>query len=276
VETHLNGQPKKAVQTVMIRISDIRRDPDRSRKDYGNIPALAENIHVIGLIHPIGVDKDLNLIFGERRLRACDYLHWDKIEARIIDVNDPLLVELSENEFRKEFLLSELDSLRRRIKERIMSKTDQERDSYLRQMYAKDPEKLSKEQKSTDYLSAVQAGFDSKATAIKVSQVVDQADEATISAMDNGIVTVNQADTLRLLPKEEQRSVLEKGKKAIKDVVSSVRNSVGTKKKKSNEVSVKLDLDDNLKTATRLAQIYGADFQDFLDVCQRLADGFTD
>lgn len=43
---------------------------DRVRKDFGNLDELCDSIRAVGLIQPIVVTRDLQLIAGERRLRA--------------------------------------------------------------------------------------------------------------------------------------------------------------------------------------------------------------
>jgi ParB family chromosome partitioning protein len=46
----------------------------------GDLSALAASIAEVGLLQPIGVSADGELVFGERRLRACrDLLGWTEI-----------------------------------------------------------------------------------------------------------------------------------------------------------------------------------------------------
>jgi len=80
---------------------------DRYRKDLGNIDELMENIKSFGLLQPIGITKGSQLVFGYRRLRAWMMLGHDEIEARIVDVPSTLEGEFVENEFRKNFTMSE-------------------------------------------------------------------------------------------------------------------------------------------------------------------------
>ena len=80
---------------------------DRYRKDLGNIDELMENIKSFGLLQPIGITKDNQLVFGYRRLRAWMMLGHDEIEARIVNVPSTLEGEYVENTFRKNFTISE-------------------------------------------------------------------------------------------------------------------------------------------------------------------------
>lgn len=83
---------------------------DRIRKDFGDISELANDIAKNGLIEPIAVDKDMVLIAGERRLRACQSLGMTQIPIHIIDVREKghaIEMEISENEVRKAWTFTE-------------------------------------------------------------------------------------------------------------------------------------------------------------------------
>lgn len=90
---------------------------DRIRKDFGDIAELADDIKKNGLINPPAISRSNELIAGERRLRACKSLGWKQIEVHQIDVDDAekqLYMEISENETRKDFSMTErLDYARR-------------------------------------------------------------------------------------------------------------------------------------------------------------------
>jgi ParB family chromosome partitioning protein len=57
----------------------------RFRKDMGDIDSLAASIKDIGLISPIAVTPDGELLAGGRRLAAYKKLGWDKIPVRVMD-----------------------------------------------------------------------------------------------------------------------------------------------------------------------------------------------
>ena len=91
---------------------------DRIRKDFGDIKELADDIRQNGLINPPVVNRDYELLAGERRLRACKSLGWSQIEVRMMDTRDAeheLNVEISENENRKEFSKSERADYMKRL-----------------------------------------------------------------------------------------------------------------------------------------------------------------
>lgn len=104
---------------------------DRIRKDFGDLQELADDIKENGLINPPVVTSDNPpvLIAGERRLRACKLLGWKQIEVRPMSVRDAehqLMLEISENEVRKEFSKKERIDWARRL-ERIESEKAKQR-----------------------------------------------------------------------------------------------------------------------------------------------------
>ncbi|MFB3896824.1 MAG: ParB N-terminal domain-containing protein, partial [bacterium] len=55
----------------------------RTRFDVGNIAELAEDIKLHGLLHPIIVSSENELIAGYRRLKAAESLGWEEVPATI-------------------------------------------------------------------------------------------------------------------------------------------------------------------------------------------------
>lgn len=76
----------------------------RARKNLGDVAPLKQSIidrH--GLIHPVAVTKNLTLIAGARRIKACQELGWTTIPAHILDVDKIILGERDENICREDF-----------------------------------------------------------------------------------------------------------------------------------------------------------------------------
>lgn len=92
---------------------------DRIRKDFGDLTDLTESIKKNGLIHPIAINKNYELLAGERRLRVCKSLGWDRIEAHMLDTESEeqdLAIEMDENNTRRNFTGSELaEGIRRQM-----------------------------------------------------------------------------------------------------------------------------------------------------------------
>src|SRR5450755_3426259 len=100
-----------------LKITDIKVG-SRHRKEMGDLTSLAESIRQEGLLQPIGVTEKLELVFGERRLRAHkDILKKKTILARIISVSSIIAGEFAENEIRKDFTPSERVAIARALEE---------------------------------------------------------------------------------------------------------------------------------------------------------------
>lgn len=94
---------------MILKIKDVKIG-QRVRDEYGDMQALADSIREHGLLHPIVVDSDYNLIAGCRRLLACERIGLKEIEAKVLeDITEKELriLELEENIRRKD--LTELE-----------------------------------------------------------------------------------------------------------------------------------------------------------------------
>lgn len=102
---------------MLLRIDQItlRR---RVRKDLGDLSALMESMRAHGLMTPILVNKDKELIAGQRRLESAKRLGWKTVEANVVDKDDELErleMEVDENLQRKELTPEELTDAYLRI-----------------------------------------------------------------------------------------------------------------------------------------------------------------
>jgi len=119
-------------------------------------------------LHPIVITPDGMLVAGERRLIACKQLGWTEIAVTIVDLDDIVRGQLAENAIRKDFLPSEIDSIRRAL-EPI------ERAAAERRMEAGTPAKVSQGSgRATDKIG-VFAGVSGR-TVEKIAAVVAAAE----------------------------------------------------------------------------------------------------
>ncbi len=105
-----------------IAIDDIVVDEEiRIRKEIGNLQSLEDSIAKVGLINPVLIDENSNLVAGYRRLCACKNLGWHEIDARVVEVEGDNLksleIEIAENFFRKDFTTDEILATERRRQE---------------------------------------------------------------------------------------------------------------------------------------------------------------
>jgi ParB/RepB/Spo0J family partition protein len=74
----------------------------------GDIDELAGQIADLGLLHPIVVRPNGELIAGQRRLEAVKMLGWKDVPVHVVDIESLVRGEFSENAHRKDFTPSEL------------------------------------------------------------------------------------------------------------------------------------------------------------------------
>ena len=79
-----------------VPIADIKIGP-RFRKDLGDIGPLVDSIKRHGLLHPVVITEDKELICGRRRLEAFTKLGLEEIEANIVSLADSSGAEAEEN-----------------------------------------------------------------------------------------------------------------------------------------------------------------------------------
>ncbi|HDP99887.1 MAG TPA: hypothetical protein ENN22_11980 [bacterium] len=93
-----------------VKIDDIRIS-SRIRQDVSDIETLKKSIQQVGLLNPIIISEQHELISGFRRLAACRELGWEIIDAIVMRIDDDELkkldIELQENIGRMD--LSETD-----------------------------------------------------------------------------------------------------------------------------------------------------------------------
>lgn len=78
----------------------------RGTNNYGDLEELADDIAARGLLHPVIITRDRELVAGHRRLQACKLLGRTHILAHFFEDLTPreqLAIEFVENEKRKDF-----------------------------------------------------------------------------------------------------------------------------------------------------------------------------
>ena len=95
---------------MLVEISQIKTQK-RVRKNLGDLEPLKDSIKRYGLLNPITLTKDYQLVAGQRRLESAKQLGWTTIDAVVVDTKDPvtlLEIELEENTQRSNFTELEL------------------------------------------------------------------------------------------------------------------------------------------------------------------------
>lgn len=99
---------------------------ERFREDLGDLDSLVEAIREKGIIQPVSLDANMNLLAGGRRCAAAQVLGLPTVPAIIRDIEDEVdarELELMENVYRKDFNWQEQCKLVQRINDLYLTKT---------------------------------------------------------------------------------------------------------------------------------------------------------
>lgn len=102
---------------------------DRARKRLGDIASLAKSIEDLGLLHPVVITSNRELVAGQRRLEAVRSLGSEKITATVLPMTPEkmLRAEYDENAERVDLRPSEMVALGRLIEEKVKEQVAEER-----------------------------------------------------------------------------------------------------------------------------------------------------
>lgn len=224
---------------MMLKISEITVGL-RARRDMGDLAGLAASIAAHGLLQPIGVSKNRELIFGERRLRACrDVLGWDKIKAEVLDIEAIAFGEHDENMLRKEFAPTE----RVRIAEKIRETITERRGRPLNPIegIALPATGLPKGIETREIV-AKKAGFSGAFLYEAAKNVEAHGVQELIQMMDTGEVSISAAAVVAKRSAEEQMEIVSQGAAAVARHAASFRQAKRAKKRKGKGKNKELRL----------------------------------
>ena len=265
-------QPTK--QTVSISSIKIGK---RMRSETGSLDRLEESIEKHGLLQPIGITPKNQLVFGHRRLLACNQLGLEEIEVRIVDTNAIFDAEIDENILRKQYTPSELVA--------IVDSIHGFGHGGDRRSDQADKSKLELTLKE----ACERVGW-SDGTYRRAKAAVDNCIEEVVIRMDDGDLSIAAADELAKFPEVVQEAFLSKRHdedkltaRGVKKQVNRVQNAMQreelqkqrVKKNKSSDLKTFhcrfQDLGETAKLEPNSATLicvdvpYGADFIDQLD-----------
>lgn len=167
-----------------LKTSEIKVET-RFRKNLGNIKELAESIRENGLLQPIGINKDNQLVFGLRRLRAVEKLGWPDITTIEVDCEEG---EFIENSFRKDLEIEERVEIAEHIFKKYGGKKGQRKDLPLYD----GADVLPKGTVVKDY-AAKQAGFGSRASFKMAQDIIKSKNAFLIERYRKGNISLTAA-----------------------------------------------------------------------------------
>lgn len=190
----------KMMDTKMLHISEVRV-AERIRKDNGGLEVLANDIHEHGLINPITVmeqsDGGYVLIAGLRRLKAMERMGAKEIRATVmtaLEADEMLMLEIAENEQRKEFTVSEKLAFAEKLKavEAEKAKQRQIRKSSNFVVANRPPQTKHAETGKARDIVAQKAGFTST-TQMRRAQAVSESRPDLMEQVDKGEKSISGA-----------------------------------------------------------------------------------
>lgn len=198
---------------------------DRHRRDMGDMEALTANIREMGLLQPIGIDEFFNLVYGARRLEACEDLGWKKIPCVVVKLQSILAGEWAENEMRKQFTPSERAAIGKAVEEELGNRRGENLKKENREPAIAGT--LPKGE-SID-LAAKRAGFKSAESFDRAKTVVERGTPELIAAMDKGDIKIDAAAKIASQPKAEQKRIVNMPKDEQREVVRQIRQTKADK-----------------------------------------------
>lgn len=193
-------QRMKMMDTKMLHISEVRV-AERIRKDNGGLEELANDIHEHGLINPITVMEQSEggyvLIAGLRRLKAMERMGAKEIRATVmtaLEADEMLMLEIAENEQRKEFTVSEKLAFAEKLKavEAEKAKQRQIRKSSNFVVANRPPQTKHAETGKARDIVAQKAGFTST-TQMRRAQAVSESRPDLMEQVDKGEKSISGA-----------------------------------------------------------------------------------
>ena len=176
----------------------------RRRKDMGDLQSLADSIAKVGLLQPIGITEDNELVFGERRIRAAQRLEWETITARVVQVSSIIAGEYHENEIRKDFTPSERVAIGEALEKAIGHRkgANQYHSKELDQNFGQ-----AKRNKTAE-VAAKNAGFGNPETYRQAKNVVANGVPDLVQKLDDGAVSISAAASVAEQSPKDQMEII--------------------------------------------------------------------
>jgi 16S rRNA G966 N2-methylase RsmD len=214
-----------------IAISDIVIPKDRERSlNKGNISSLAESMKEIGLLQPIVITENNELISGLHRIEAAKILGWTDVECITINCNDidRKLAEIDENLIRAELSVLERAEHLKRRKELYETKYPETKSTNKGGAFRGNQyKKVVKEIISPTFTEDVATKLCVSPRTIRQEvQIAEKIDDEVKEIIKNTSIADSKIDLLELSKiddSEKQKQVAEKIKNGIKKVKEAVR-----------------------------------------------------
>lgn len=190
---------------------------DRIRKDTGGMMELINDIKANGLINPVTINTDHVLLAGYRRLTACKALGMEDIPVHMVSTESEeqdLKIEISENENRKEFTMTERLDYARRLQRIESIKAEQRKQSGQFGTDVQNSAPPEDQGKTRDKVAEqVNMSHDTLRKAQEIAENKDKFDPEEFKDWDDGKLSTNKLYTQL----KQQKSALSKENQMLKE-----------------------------------------------------------
>lgn len=198
------------------------------------VEAIAGSIKEVGLITPICVNSDLELVAGLHRVEAAKLLGWKEIECNVVDFNSELrqlLAEIDENLQRSDLsVLERSDWLkeRKRIYEELYPETKQKTGSELveRRWNTNAESAFVKESFTTTTAKVTGQSKRTIETEIQIANNIDEDVKEILKDTELANQKTNLLELSKVAPEQQKviaKKVIEKPTLTVKEAIKEVR-----------------------------------------------------
>jgi hypothetical protein len=177
---------------------------------------LADDIKYHGLKHPICVDSDNSLVFGEKRLHFYELLNKKTIPAWRLSLFDLINEKYNKDELHHTFVLSERVAISLAIESALRNRQGQRTDRLLRQ-------NVVEVKGRTDDFIANLLKFGNRQTYKQAKKILQFGSYELIGTIDQGRLAISAAVILTQLPFAKQKEILTGSRKEITAYVNRLR-----------------------------------------------------
>ena len=222
------------MELVMLKLSDIKRNSEYLRNET-NVDTLKKSIEKVGLINPLTLNKNNELLAGARRFQAIGELGWSDVDVHIVDrgLLEQELISIDENLVRTPLNKLELEKCLNRgreIYEEInptavkidLSTNDLNTEEKLKQQ--------AKEKQDNDSFAAITSEKTGLSKAVIKSAIKrdELASDSVKKARGLGELNASQTNAIIALDKEIQEKILpmiaDKTVKESKKIIQAVKD----------------------------------------------------
>ena len=196
------------------KLSDIKLNSEYLRVDT-DVSALKKSVESVGLIHPVTINREGELLAGARRFQAVKELGWDEIPVLVVD-HDELaqeLISIDENLVRTQLSQVELERYLNRGREiyETLHPTASKVDLSAEDLSAEQKQQLrEQEEQDEDSFAAITAEKTGLSRSVIKSAIKRDAlaSEGVKKARGSGDLNATKTNELIRLEKDTQEQIL--------------------------------------------------------------------